>query len=68
MFQYKIFLIIFYFSYLLAQTPYQFHLLDSDQLNRYEDNSIKGQIAHNAVIDIKTLSDSLYFFGCGWGI
>ena len=68
MFQYKIFLIIFYFSYLLAQTPYQFHLLDSDQLNRYEHNSIKGQLANNAVIDIKNSSDSLYFFGTGNGL
>ena len=68
MFQYKIFLIIFYFSYLLAQTPYQYHLLNSKQFNRYENNSIKGHIAHNAVIDIKSLGDSLYFFGTGNGL
>mgnify|MGYP001070402730 CR=1 FL=1 len=67
-FHYKNFLIIFYFSYLLAQTPYQFHLLNSEQFNRYEHNSIKGQIAHNAVIDIKSSSDSLYFFGTGNGL
>ena len=40
----------------------------SDHLNRYEHNSIKGQLANNAVIDIKNSSDSLYFFGTGNGL
>ena len=68
MFQRKYFLTTFYFCYILAQTPHQFLLLDSEQLNRYEDNSEKGKIAHNVTIDIKSLNDSLYFFGTGNGL
>ena len=54
------------FGLIYAQFPLEYNLLvDSDQLNRYGHNSIKGQIANNAVIDIKSLGDSLYFFGTG---
>ena len=53
---------------LYAQVPLEYNLLvNTDQLNRY-DNSIKGQIANNAVIDIKSLDDTLYFFGTGNGL
>ena len=68
MLQYKIFLITLSLNYLLAQIPQQFHFFDSEKLYRYEHNSIKGQIAHNAIIDIKTLGDSLYYFGTGNGL
>ena len=52
-----------------TQFPLEYSLIKfSDQLNRYEDNSIKGEIAHNVVIDIKSLGDSLYFFGTGSGL
>jgi len=40
----------------------------SKQLNRYEHNSIKGQLANNVIIDIKYSDDSLYFFGTGNGL
>ena len=57
------------FGLLYTQVPLEYNLLvDTDKLNRYEDNSIKGQIANNAVIDIKSLGDSLYFFGTGNGL
>ena len=68
MLKYNIFLSMLYCSNLLAQTPHQFRLLNSDQLKRYDDHSIKGQIANNAVIDIKSSNDSLYFFGTGNGL
>ena len=56
------------FGLLYAQVPLEYNLLvNTDQLSRY-DNSIKGQIANNAVIDIKSLDDTLYFFGTGNGL
>jgi hypothetical protein len=57
------------FGLLYTQVPLEYNLLvDTDQLNRYDNNSIKGQIANNAVIDIKSSGDSLYFLGTGNGL
>ena len=57
-----------FISFLFTQTPDQFQLNDTARLNRFDHNSVKGQIANNAVIDIKNLGDSLYFFGTGNGL
>ena len=57
------------FGLLYAQVPLEYNLLvDTDQLNRFDNNSIKGQIANNVVIDIKSSGDSLYFLGTGNGL
>ena len=50
------------FGLIYAQFPLEYNLSrDLDQLHRFEHNSEKGEIAHNAVIDIKSLDSSLYF-------
>ena len=46
----------------------EYQLGDYKTLGRFENNSFKGQLANNAVIDIKTSGDSLYFFGTGNGL
>ena len=66
---YKIKYSIFVFiSCLFTQTPVEYQLVKNKTLGRFENNSIKGTLANNAVIDIKNSSDSLYFFGTGNGL
>ena len=60
--------ILVFISCLFTQTPVEYQLGGNKKLGRYEHNSIKGQLANNAVIDIKTSGDSLYFFGTGNGL
>ena len=60
--------ILVFISCLFTQTPVEYQLGENKKLGRYEHNSIKGQLANNAVIDIKTSGDSLYFFGTGNGL
>ena len=62
-------LLFIFFVFIYCQFPLEYKLIKSSgHLNRYEHNSIKGQLANNAVIDIKYYSDSLYFFGTGNGL
>ena len=60
--------ILVFVSCLFTQTPVEFQLGENKKLGRYEHNSIKGQLADNAVIDIRNSGDSLYFFGTGNGL
>ena len=60
--------ILVFISCLFTQTPVEFQLGENKKLGRYEHNSIKGQLADNAVIDIRNSGDSLYFFGTGNGL
>jgi hypothetical protein len=60
--------ILVFISCIFTQTPMEFQLGEYKKLGRYEHNSTKGQLANNAVIDIRNSGDSLYFFGTGNGL
>ena len=62
-------IILLIFELIFTQIPIKYNLLNNTpQLNRYEDNSIKGQIVDNYVIDIRSMNDSIYFFGTASGL
>ena len=63
-----IFSILFFISYVFTQTPVEYKIVKNKTLGRFENNSIKGALANNMVIDIKYSGDSLYFFGTGNGL
>ncbi|MBC8255683.1 MAG: hypothetical protein H8E85_00030, partial [Candidatus Marinimicrobia bacterium] len=65
---YIIYFVFIIVSILFNQTPIEYQIVDNKPLGRFELNSIKGQLANNAVIDIKYSGDSLYFFGTGNGL
>ena len=60
--------ILVIFSCLYSQIPMEYQLEKNNNLGRFENNSIKGTLANNMVIDIKYSSDSLYFIGTGNGL
>ena len=57
----KLVIIISSFNILSAIIPSHFNLLNSSQLSRFDHNSIRGKIANNAIIDIKSSNDTIYF-------
>ena len=65
---YIIYSVLIIVSILFTQTPMEYQIVDNKSLGRFELISIKGQLANNAVIDIKNSGDSLYFFGTGNGL
>ena len=54
-------LLFIFFVIIYCQFPLEYKLIKSSgHLNRYEHNSIKGQLANNAVIDIKKSKSNSY--------
>ena len=61
-----LFIICLSFSYIFSSIPNKYSLFNI-KLDRHN-FSYSGSIASNAVIDIKTVNDSIYFFGTANGL
>lgn len=65
---YRLLFILFFLGYLFSLTPKEFNISDSSKLSRKKYSLNTGKIASNTIIDIKSINDSLYFFGTGNGL
>ena len=60
--------IYLYISLLTANQPENFSLNFPNTFNRFENNSQKGTLLNNAVIDIRRLDETLYLYSTGNGL